>query len=106
MVDAFTGDLDLRAAGVQRLNGTQVVQQDADVLEGGGVVSLSWFRAGSTDETNFVRVAGAACTQFCNNLDTYRVRFYDTTYTVPRFNNSGTQTTVLCSRTRPTGAAR
>ena len=96
VVDAFTGDLDLTATGVQRLNGTQVLQQDAAVLEGGGVLSLSWFRgAGATDETNFVRVAGAACTQFCNNLDTYRARFYDTTYTIPRFNNSGTQTTVL-----------
>jgi hypothetical protein len=42
-----------------------------------------------------VRVANAACGQSCNLLDTYRARFYDTTYTVPRFNNSGTQTTVL-----------
>jgi hypothetical protein len=96
VLDAFTGDLDLTSGGLQRLNGTQVLQQSADVLEAGGVLSMSWRTgAGTSDETNFVRVSGAACTQSCNNLDTYRARFYDTTYTVPRFNNSGTQTTVL-----------
>ena len=42
-----------------------------------------------------MRVRGAACGTACSTSDTYRVRFYDTTYTVPRFNNSGTQATVL-----------
>jgi hypothetical protein len=96
VVDALTGDLDLTANGVVRLDASEALLQGADVLEAGGVLSLSWRRGGgTTDETNFVRVSGAACTQSCNLLDTYRVRFYDTTYTVPRFNNSGTQTTVL-----------
>jgi hypothetical protein len=95
-LDAFTGDLDLGNTDVQRLSASEAIQQNADVLENGGVLSLAWFRgAGTTDETNFVRVSGAACTQSCNLLDTYRARFYETTYTIPRFNNSGTQTTVL-----------
>jgi len=42
-----------------------------------------------------VRIHGATCGTSCNGLDRYRARFYDTTYTVPRFNNSGTQTTLL-----------
>jgi hypothetical protein len=97
VLDAFTGDLDLDGTDVQRLDAAQLVEQQALVLEGGGVLSLSWFQAAGPgfDETNFVRVSGAACGQSCNLLDTYRARFYDTTYTVPRFNNSGTQTTVL-----------
>jgi hypothetical protein len=96
-LDAFTGDLDLTAPSVQRLDATMLPQQEAVVLDGGGVLSLSWFQGAGPgfDETHFVRVAGAACGQSCNLLDTYRARFYDTTYTVPRFNNSGTQTTVL-----------
>jgi hypothetical protein len=96
VVDALTGDLDLAPASVQRLDAGQVVQQDADVLQAGGVLSLAWFQgAGPQEATQFVRVAGAACAQSCNLLDTYRARFYETTYTIPRFNNSGTQATVL-----------
>jgi hypothetical protein len=96
MVDSFTGDLDLVSPGLQRLNIGQVVQESSVVLEAGGVLSLSWFRgAGTTDETNFVRVKGPACGTACATSDTYRARFYETTYTVPRFNNSGSQATVL-----------
>jgi hypothetical protein len=95
VVDAFTGDLDLTPASVQRLSATQVVQQSATVLDGGGVLSLSWVRGSTTADTNYVRVSGAACGQSCSLPDRYRARFYDTTYTVPRFNNSGTQATVL-----------
>jgi hypothetical protein len=95
LVDAFTGDLDLTATGVQRLDAAEAVQQSADVLEDGGVLSLTWFKGGGPEETNFVRVSGAACSQSCNLLDTYGARFYETTYAIPRFNNSGSQTTVL-----------
>ena len=43
----------------------------------------------------FVRVRSTTCTGDCGPDDVYRIRAYDTTYSVPRFNNSGTQVTVL-----------
>lgn len=43
----------------------------------------------------FVRVRSAQCGTDCGPDDVYRVRLLDTTYAVPRFNNSQTQVTVL-----------
>jgi hypothetical protein len=40
-------------------------------------------------------VRAGACGTDCTAGDGYRVRAYDTTYRIPRFNNSGTQSTVL-----------
>ena len=37
----------------------------------------------------------AGCTTDCGADDTYRIRAYETTATVPRFTNAGTQLTVL-----------
>jgi hypothetical protein len=48
----------------------------------------------SAVDTQFVRVT-AACGTTCAADDVYRIRSYETTYAIPRFNNSGTQTTVL-----------
>jgi len=42
-----------------------------------------------------VRVASGQCTTDCGPDDVYFIRGYETTYSVPRFNNSGTQITVL-----------
>jgi hypothetical protein len=95
LADSFTGDLDLTDTALQRLDPSQVVQQNAAVLEGGGVLSLDWINAAAVDDPSFVRVRGAACGAACSTSDTYRARFLDTTYTVPRFNNSGSQATVL-----------
>ncbi|HET9315666.1 MAG TPA: hypothetical protein VFQ51_08755, partial [Vicinamibacteria bacterium] len=43
----------------------------------------------------WVRVRSGSCTTDCGPDDVYRIRAYDSTYAVPRFNNSGTQVTVL-----------
>jgi hypothetical protein len=45
------------------------------------------------DET--VRVQSGQCTTDCGPDDVYFIRGYETTYSVPRFNNFGTQVTVL-----------
>ena len=98
-VDGTTGELDLVSSSVQRLsNNGGTALQSALVEEFGGSLSLDWFgpaAVGATPILNWVRVQGAACGTACSPLDRYRARFYDTTYTVPRFNNSGTQSTVL-----------
>jgi len=97
VVDSQTARLDLGAQDVQRLNATGgLVLQDALVTDANGVLSLAW-QQGAGAQNMLVRVRGAACTPGteCNEFDQYHVRFFDTTYAVPRFNNSGTQSTVL-----------
>jgi hypothetical protein len=44
---------------------------------------------------HYVRVAGATCGTACGADDQYRLRAYETTVRIPRFNNSGSQATVL-----------
>jgi hypothetical protein len=41
-----------------------------------------------------VRVDGACATP-CGTDDVYRIRAFETTYAIPRFNNAGSQVTVL-----------
>jgi hypothetical protein len=93
VVDGVTERLDLESTDVQRLLSTDVLAEDALVTDGGGVLSLQWQT--TVADNNLVRVRGAACGPICNSGDRYRIRFYETTYTLPRFNNSGTQSTVL-----------
>jgi hypothetical protein len=97
VVDGMTGDLDLGESSVQRLvlNGTKIVGS-ALVDELGGVLRLDWLGPTTgAPQQNWVRVANAACGTSCHFSQRYRARFRETTYTVPRFNNSGTQATVL-----------
>jgi hypothetical protein len=109
VIDGLTGDLDLTSADVQQLAGNGTLLQDAVVSDNGGVLSLDW-SLGTIDpalsargtslqaddpRVNFVRVAGPACGTACQAEDRYRVRFFETTYTIPRFNNTGTQATTL-----------
>jgi hypothetical protein len=62
----------------------------------GAARSLRWQRRQSYQETRqHVRVMGASCGTTCGADDTYRVRLYETTARIPRFNNSGSQVTVV-----------
>ncbi len=45
--------------------------------------------------TDVVRVRSASCTTDCGADEGYRVRAYETTYSIPRFNNGGSQITVV-----------
>jgi hypothetical protein len=58
--------------------------------------SLAWINDTAAEvNTEFVRVQSGGCTTDCGPDDVYFIRGYETTYSVPRFNNSGTQITVL-----------
>jgi hypothetical protein len=96
VADSFTGDIDLVSTGLQRILGATVLQS-ATVLQAGGSLSLAWSKGSDSpiEEAQLVRVGGASCGTSCRATDTYRARFFETTYTIPRFNNSGTQATVL-----------
>lgn len=96
VVDGTTGDMNLSTGGdVVRLDSLGTTElQDSAPLAGFSRV-LRWANNTATTETNYIRVSGAACTTTCSSNDQYRIRMYETTYSIPRFNNSGTQTTVL-----------
>jgi hypothetical protein len=69
---------------------------------GGTSRVLEWAN-GSAPGFNMIRVTGASCDSTCTRNAAYRIRAADTTIAVPRFNNSGTQATVLLiQNTRPT----
>lgn len=93
VVDAATGGAIPVALDRMAADGTTVVQS-AIAVGAGGVRSLRWENTAATAvDDQFIRVMGA-CTK-CARDDGYRIRLYETTYTVSRFNNSGTQVTVL-----------
>jgi hypothetical protein len=43
----------------------------------------------------FLRVRSGGCTTTCTSADVYRLRFFETTCAISRFNNAGSQVTVL-----------
>jgi hypothetical protein len=61
----------------------------------GDSVSLRWENTTSLTVVNqHLRVNGACATP-CGPEDVYRIRAVETTYSIPRFNNTGSQVTVL-----------
>ncbi|HET9316498.1 MAG TPA: Calx-beta domain-containing protein [Vicinamibacteria bacterium] len=96
VVDALSGDvvpgltLDRVAAD------STTVLQTSTTVGTGTARSLRWQNsnlAAVTDEQ--VRVDAPACGTSCGTDDVYRLRAYETTGAIPRFNNSGTQVTVV-----------
>jgi hypothetical protein len=82
---------------VQRIgaDGTTVLQ-DSSAVGRGPNRSLRWRNTTAAEvDDQTIRVRSAGCTTDCGPDDVYRIRFYETTYSVPRFNNAGSQVTVL-----------
>jgi hypothetical protein len=94
VIDGVTGDLDFTSSSLQLTDDAGVVLGSGGVTDSGTQVALNLLFLDEIPD-RYVRVHGAACGGACTAQARYRVRFYDTTYTVPRFNNSGTQSTVL-----------
>jgi hypothetical protein len=98
VVDATTGDVGSGLA-LQRLasDGVTVLQSSLPVGGVGYSRSLRWINAtGLTVGNEFVRVVSTSCgIPGCGPEDAYRLRAYDTTCVVSRFNNSATQVTIL-----------
>jgi hypothetical protein len=97
LIDSQSGG-NLTSDDVRRFAGTQL--ESAGVpSQTEGVLSLAWIADQLSEPvSNFVQITGAACAPNCQAHDRYRIRFYDTTYTIPRFNNTGSQSTVLFIR--------
>jgi Calx-beta domain-containing protein len=95
LVDAASGDIS--PAVLERLAADQsTVAQGSSAVGTGTGRRLAWHNTSASVVSNqALRVRSTGCTTACGPEDTFRVRAWDTTYTVPRFNNSGTQGTVL-----------
>jgi hypothetical protein len=98
VADSTSGDI--QAAGGLALDrtdaaGTTVIQ--TSVAVGVGYTrSLRWINSTAAEEnTQRIRVQSTGCTTNCGPDDVYRIRAAETTYSVPRFNNFGSQVTVL-----------
>lgn len=95
-IDGLTpvaGDLALD----RMIPGVNVLLQSgvAPTTAGGVSRTLWWANPLSTPAIDMIRVQGADCAATCNTRAKYRIRAYETTISVPRFNNSGSQVTVL-----------
>jgi hypothetical protein len=96
VVDATSGDIGTGLLVTRTDAGGSTVLQSSDPVGVGYSRSLRWANQTSLDIPNQrIRVTSGSCTTDCGADDVYRLRAYETTYAVPRFNNSGTQVTVL-----------
>src|SRR6185503_8002234 len=76
-------------------DGTTLIQTSVPIGAGPSR-SLRWANFSPfAEEGETIRVRSTGCTTDCGPDDVYRIRAYETTYAVPRFNNTGSQVTVL-----------
>ena len=98
VVDATSGDIGAGSGPlVERVaaDGTTVLQTSSPIGTGASR-SLRWMNQTPDEvEGETIRIRSAGCTTDCGPDDVYRIRAYETTYSTPRFNNSGSQVTVL-----------
>jgi len=97
VADSTSGDI--QAAGglaLDRVTAAGVVIQPSVAVGVGYTRSLRWMNTTTGEiNTEFIRVQSTGCTTNCGPDDVYRIRAAETTYSVPRFNNFGSQVTVL-----------
>jgi len=96
VADATSGDIGT-AVNLERIanDGTTVVQASAPIGVGYSR-SLRWINGAATPVNDeYVHLTSASCTTTCGPDDVYRLRSYETTYAIPRFNNVTTQITAL-----------
>ena len=98
VVDAASGDISAgTGVHLQRVGADLVtVLQDSVAVGVGFARSLRVENASAQAvDDEAVRVQSAGCTTDCGPDDVYRIRAYETTYSIPRFNNTGGQITML-----------
>lgn len=94
VVDGASGDI--APFGLLQLSPNGVVMQTAEPSAPGGSASLRFENPTTLPVANtLVQVRSGSCTTDCGLDDVYRLRAYETTGRIPRFNNGGGQTTIL-----------
>jgi parallel beta-helix repeat protein len=98
VVDATSADVSTPASPLhlERVAAdlSTLLQESVGVGDGASR-SLCFENAAGEEDGEVVRVTSGGCTTSCDGSAVYRIRAYDTTYEAARFNNSGTQLTVL-----------
>jgi hypothetical protein len=96
VVDSISGNLGAAGPELQRIgaDGNALIQ-DSDLLGHTNRV-LRWENASlSSQDDEILSVRSLGCTTDCTAADAYRIRAYDTTGRIARFNNSASQVSVL-----------
>lgn len=95
VVDGASGDLGIAQLARTNAAGSAALQM-SEPIGVGYARSLRFVNdAATVVDAERIVVSGPSCGTVCGSDDVYRLRAYETTYAVPRFNNSGTQVTVL-----------
>ena len=103
VLDAASGDISGPAGPLlERLAPDAATVLQGSLAAGSGPArSLRWQNTRSVAiDDQLVRVASAGCGTDCGTDDVYRLRLYETTGRLPRFNNSGSQVTVVLLENR------
>ena len=97
LLDQASGDLGSGSGPrLERLAPDLVTTLDSSLAAGVGPArSLRLRNTSSLPQDAYLAVSSNSCTTDCTPEDTYRLRARETTASIPRFNNAGSQTTVL-----------
>jgi hypothetical protein len=96
VVDSTSGDIGPTLQVDRIVFATSAVIQSSQAVGVGFTRSIRWMNTTNAENNDeAIRVRSGQCTTNCGPDDVYFIRGYETTYSVPRFNNSGTQITVL-----------
>jgi hypothetical protein len=95
VADAVSGDAAPGLTLELLAEDNQTVLAQSQPVGTGSAVALRWARQAGAETRDTLRVRGASCGASCGADDTYRLRFYETTASIPRFNNTSSQVTVL-----------
>jgi hypothetical protein len=103
LVDGLTGGLapvPVTVPGTEL--GVHFVYQSGTVvpsnaLGASGSARVLYFRndTGTVNDVDRIRVSNPLCGAACLSTEQYRIRLFDTTYGISRYNNTGSQVTVL-----------
>jgi Calx-beta domain len=104
VADGVSGDIAPGLVLERLAEDNSTVLQSGVPVGTGSARALRWERRQGFDETRqHIRVRSTGCSTDCGADDTYRLRAYETTVRIPRFNNAGTQGTVLVVQNRTDG---
>jgi hypothetical protein len=98
VVDAVSGDLGSAGPLLERRSPADTVLQTSAPVGTGSGRTLRWQNSTFftvADQRVVVAPGAGGCGTACGTDDTYRIRAWETTCSIPRFNNSGSQATVL-----------
>jgi uncharacterized repeat protein (TIGR01451 family) len=103
VLDGTSGDIGTGSGPfLERLaSDGSTVLQSAQGVGTGSSRSLRFMNATSTAiDDELIRVRSASCGSDCGPEDVYRLRVFETTGSIPRFNNSATQATIVLLQNR------